>query len=37
MRSKQELRRILDQFDIDHAKQGGFKALPERLAAYLRT
>jgi hypothetical protein len=24
MRSKQELRHILDRFDIDHAEQGGF-------------
>jgi hypothetical protein len=25
MRTKQELRRILDQFDLDHAEQGGFQ------------
>jgi hypothetical protein len=24
MRSKQELRRILKQYDLDHAEQGGF-------------
>jgi hypothetical protein len=28
MRSKQELRRMLDQYDIDHAKREGSKALP---------
>jgi len=31
MRSKQELRRILDQYDIDHAKQGGFKGAAREL------
>jgi hypothetical protein len=31
MRSKQELRRILDQYDIDHAKQGGFKGAARKL------
>ena len=31
MRSKQELRRVLDEYDIDHAKQGGFKGAARKL------
>jgi len=31
MRSKKELRRALDQYDIDHAKQGGFKGAARKL------
>ena len=31
MRTKQELRRILDQYDIDHSEQGGFKGAATKL------
>jgi hypothetical protein len=33
MRSKQELKRILKQYDLDHAEQGGFAGASLKLLA----